>query len=135
MLNVNPTAAHHLVASLMVILTIYLMTTKYPQNGSSKGISTLLLVTGQQLRWSGKRSRAKFLPMKSPRTARCDRIPVSPLQCIAADPHSPSEAQMVPVRGFLQTAKTNWNSLWESWLPDFAWRQVRGVFNFCLVRQ
>ena len=48
MLNVNPTAAHHLVVSLMVILTIYLMITKYPQNGISKGISTLLLVTGQQ---------------------------------------------------------------------------------------
>ena len=41
---------------------------------------------------------------------------------------SPLEVQKVPVRGFLQTAHTNWNSLWESWLrlPDFAWRQVWG---------
>ena len=39
---------------------------------------------------------------------------------------SPSEAQEVPVRGFLQTANTTWNSLWERWLPDFAWRPVRG---------
>ena len=38
MLNVNPSAAHHLMASL--IWTIYL---KHPQNGSYKGISTLLL--------------------------------------------------------------------------------------------
>ena len=35
---------------------------------------------------------------------------------------SPVEAQQVSVRGFLQTANTNWNSLWERWLPDFAWR-------------
>ena len=35
---------------------------------------------------------------------------------------SPLEAQQVPVRGFLQTANTSWNSLWEHWLPDFAWR-------------
>ena len=39
---------------------------------------------------------------------------------------SPSEAQKVPVRGFLQTANTTWKSLWERWLPDFAWRAVRG---------
>ena len=39
---------------------------------------------------------------------------------------STSEAQKVPVRGFLQTAKTSWNSLWERWLPDFPWRPVRG---------
>ena len=41
MLNPNPTAAHHLIASL--IRTIYQMITKHPQNDSSKGISTLLL--------------------------------------------------------------------------------------------
>ena len=29
---------------------------------------------------------------------------------------------MVPARRFLKTAKTTWNSLWERWLPDFAWR-------------
>ena len=39
---------------------------------------------------------------------------------------SPWEAQEVPVRGFLQTANPTWNSLWERWLPDFAWRPVRG---------
>ena len=39
---------------------------------------------------------------------------------------SPSEAQKVPLRGFLQTANTTWKSLWERWLPDFAWRPVRG---------
>ena len=39
---------------------------------------------------------------------------------------SPSEAQKVPVRGFLQTANPTWNSLWERWLPNFAWRPVRG---------
>ena len=39
---------------------------------------------------------------------------------------SPSEAQKVPVRGFHQTANTAWNSLCDRWLPDFAWRPVRG---------
>ena len=39
---------------------------------------------------------------------------------------SPSEAKKVPVLGFLQTANTKWNSLWERLLPDFAWRPVRG---------
>ena len=39
----------------------------------------------------------------------------------------PSEAQKVPVRRFLQTAKTKWNSMWECWLPDFAWSPVRGL--------
>jgi len=29
---------------------------------------------------------------------------------------SPSEAQKVPLRGFLQTANTTWKSLWERWL-------------------
>ena len=38
---------------------------------------------------------------------------------------SPSEAQKVPVRGFLQTANTNWKSLWKLW-PDFVWRSERG---------
>ena len=38
---------------------------------------------------------------------------------------SPSEAQNVPVRGFLQTANTTWKSFWARWLPDFAWRPVR----------
>ena len=37
MLNANPTAAHHLTASL--IWTTYLMIMEHPQNGSSKGIS------------------------------------------------------------------------------------------------
>ena len=37
---------------------------------------------------------------------------------------SQSEAQQVPVLGFLQTADTNWNSLWEPWLPYFAWCPV-----------
>ena len=36
--NENSTAAHHLIASL--ILTIYIMVTKHLQNGSSKGIFT-----------------------------------------------------------------------------------------------
>ena len=40
---------------------------------------------------------------------------------------SPSEAKKVPVLGFLQTANTKWNSLWERLLPDFAWRPVRGA--------
>ena len=41
---------------------------------------------------------------------------------------SPSEAQKVPVRRFLrvQTANSNWNSLWERSLPDFTWRPVQG---------
>ena len=41
----------------------------------------------------------------------------------------PSEAQQLPVRGFLQTPKTNWNSLLTRtrWLPDFAWRRWRPV--------
>ena len=30
------------------------------------------------------------------------------------------------MRGFLQIANTNWNSLWKRWLPNFAWRPVRG---------
>ena len=34
---------------------------------------------------------------------------------------SPLEARKVPMRGFLQTGNTNWNSLWKQWLPDFAW--------------
>ena len=38
-----PTVAHHLMASLFQ--TIHRMIMKHPQNGSSKGISTLLLVT------------------------------------------------------------------------------------------
>ena len=46
MLSTNPTSAHHLMASL--ILVIYQMITKHPQNGSLKGISTLLLAAGQQ---------------------------------------------------------------------------------------
>ena len=41
MLNVKPTAAHHLIASQ--IQTIYQMIRKHPQNGNLKGISTLLL--------------------------------------------------------------------------------------------
>ena len=43
MLDANPTAAHHLIASL--IWTIRRMIKKHPQtrNGSSNGISTLLL--------------------------------------------------------------------------------------------
>ena len=42
----NPTAAHHLMASL--IWTIYQRIVKLPQNGSLKGISTLLLPASQQ---------------------------------------------------------------------------------------
>ena len=39
---------------------------------------------------------------------------------------SPLEARKVPVLCFLQTANTNWNSLWKCWLPDFVWRTVQG---------
>ena len=45
-LNDNPTATHHLMANL--IQTTRLMIMKHPQNGSSKGISTLLLVAGPE---------------------------------------------------------------------------------------
>ena len=38
------------------------------------------------------------------------------------------EATKVLVRGFLQTPKISWNSMWEHRLPDFAWRPVRGGF-------
>ena len=41
-LNVNPTVAHNLITSR--IQRIYLMITKHGQNGSSKGISTLLMM-------------------------------------------------------------------------------------------
>ena len=41
LLNANPTAAHHLMASL--IRTIYRMIMKHPQNGRSKGTSILQL--------------------------------------------------------------------------------------------
>ena len=54
MLNANPTAAHHLIASL--ILTIYRVITKYSQNGSSKVISTLKLAGAPQ----GKRKKTQF---------------------------------------------------------------------------
>ena len=33
----------------------------------------------------------------------------------------------IPVLRFLQTSKPEWNYLLEHWLPDFAWRQVRGA--------
>ena len=46
MLNEIPLAAHHLIASM--IQMIHLMVLKNQQNGSSKGISTLLLVAGLQ---------------------------------------------------------------------------------------
>ena len=54
MLDTNPNAAHHLIASQ--IRTIYLMITKHPQNGSSKGISTLLLAAGPK----GKFMKTQF---------------------------------------------------------------------------
>ena len=54
-------------------------------------------------------------------SVHCDILPL--IHC------SPSEAQNVPVRGFLQTANTNWNSLWER--SDFAWRPVPG--GLCLA--
>ena len=46
MLDANPIVAHHLIASR--IQGIYRMIMKHPQNGSSKGISTLLLAAGPQ---------------------------------------------------------------------------------------
>ena len=54
MLNTNPPAAPHVIASL--IQKIYLMLTKHPQNGSAKGISMLQLATGQQ----GKLMKTQF---------------------------------------------------------------------------
>ena len=49
MLNANPTAAHHLMASdASLIQTMYLMITKYPQNGSLKSISTFAAGADQQ---------------------------------------------------------------------------------------
>ena len=38
------------------------------------------------------------------------------------------EARKFPVCWFLQTAKTIWNSLWESWLAEFDWRPVLGTW-------
>ena len=52
MLDANPPVAHH----LRWIWRIYWMITKYPQNGSSKGISTLKLAAGQQ----GKLMKTQF---------------------------------------------------------------------------
>ena len=46
MLDANPTAAHHFTAS--PLQRIHWMITKHPQNGSLKGISTLMLAAGQQ---------------------------------------------------------------------------------------
>ena len=31
------------------------------------------------------------------------------------------EVTKVPVRGFLHTATTSWDFMWERWLPDFQW--------------
>ena len=52
MLNANPPVAHH----LSQIQRIYQMFNKHPQNGSSKGISTLKLAAGQQ----GKLMKKQF---------------------------------------------------------------------------
>ena len=54
MLDENPTGAHHLRVSQ--ILRIYQMITKHPQNGSSKGKTTLKLASGQQ----GKLLKTQF---------------------------------------------------------------------------
>ena len=53
-----------------------------------------------------------------------DQIPVSPLRYVAAGPQFTFRGQKVPVLGFLQTANTKWNSMWERLLPDLAWRPV-----------
>ena len=55
-----------------------------------------------------------------------NRIPVIPLLYITADPQCTFWSTKVPVSRFLQIAHINWNSLWERWLPDFAWRPVQG---------
>ena len=52
-------------------------------------------------------------------TVHCD---ISPLVLSSGS----GEVTKVPVRGFLQTAKTSWNFMWEHWLPDFQWRPLRG---------
>ena len=135
MLDTNSTVAHHLIASL--IRTIYLMITKHPQNGSLKSLSTLLLAAGQQRKLMktqfGQQWRVftnffcscsqhgKFLQFCS-RTQQGKGIVETTLIL-----GSPMEARKVPVCGFLQSANTNWHSLWKRWLPDFAWHLVQGA--------
>ena len=55
-----------------------------------------------------------------PRKARCHRIPVIPLQYIAADPRFTFGGTKVSVRGYLQTANTTWKQAAEG---------ARGVFK------
>ena len=49
MLNANPTAAHHLMASLAPTIHRMISGLKNLQNGSSKGISTLLLASNMSI--------------------------------------------------------------------------------------
>ena len=73
-------------------------------------------------------SRGKFMDAEGARerpdaieylSVHCD---VSPLVLCSL-----SEARKAPVRGYLQTVHTNWNSPWKRWLPYFAWDSVRGA--------
>ena len=73
-------------------------------------------------------TRVKFMEAQGARdrpsaiqylSVHCD---ISPLVLSSGS----GEVTKVPVRGFLQTATTSWNSMWERWLPDFQWRPVRG---------
>ena len=83
MLNANPTAAHHLMASL--IRTIYQMITKHPQNGRSEGISTLLLAgkTYEEAVWAAVEEQ--YLPAVA--------VPGHSMEIVynsAAEPNGPS---------------------------------------------